>query len=368
MLVMMLAQFCNDFYLPALPNIAKYFEVSHNWVQWSVAIFFLSYAVSQLIWGALSDYYGRRPVILVGLLFAFVGSVLCYYALSIQWLLLGRFVQGFGMGAMIGRALICDLFSGKALAKMLSLLSMINISGVAFAPAVGGYIVHFYHWQRIFLVLAVSCIVVFILAMFSLDETLAKSVKFKFKDLVSIVRDEAFIKMSLIGSLLSGALFAMLTAAPFLCRVKLGMSAENFGWALFINAMAYVLGAWWNRRLLARFDMQSIATWSCGFSLVVLFLAVTLWVFDGLSLLALLPFLLITFLFGFMFPNVMAKAVGHIKESVGLASSLLTTISMGGAFVFSSWIAWLNENSQGELIMLLGITLVGAFILLVRKK
>lgn len=143
-----------DLYSVALPSIANYFKVEGSVVQLTISLNLVGFAVSGLIYGPLSDHYGRRPMMLIGMTIFTLASVMCYIADSIMLLILIRFIQGAGAGVagVVGYAAIRDMYSGSEYSRVISKLNMVVALSPGIAPVVGSYIIsHGYHWKFLFL-------------------------------------------------------------------------------------------------------------------------------------------------------------------------------------------------------------------------
>ncbi|MCP4473120.1 MAG: multidrug effflux MFS transporter [Gammaproteobacteria bacterium] len=150
-----IGQVAADLYLPSLPAISTSLAVSINSVQWSVSAYMWGFALSQLIYGPLSDGIGRKKPLLFGMSLALLGSIICLSAQSIDWLIIGRFTQGIGAGSgvILTRVIMRDIYSGSQLAKFGSYLSVAGVPIMAGAPLMGGIIEHILGWRANFVLL-----------------------------------------------------------------------------------------------------------------------------------------------------------------------------------------------------------------------
>ena len=154
-LFLILPQAATDIYLPSVHAISIYFAVHHNAVQLTISLYMLGLAVSQLVYGPLSDGIGRKTPLIIGLVISFVGCLLCLCAWRIEVLMLGRFIQGMGAGACscLFRVILNDVFQGNAMVKASSYIIMIFTITLPIMPVVGGYLQHHFFWQANFIVL-----------------------------------------------------------------------------------------------------------------------------------------------------------------------------------------------------------------------
>ncbi len=163
-----------DINLPAIPVTARDLGTSLTMAQLTVTVFFGGFAIGQLLWGSLSDRIGRKPGILIGTVLYEIATVGCALAPDIGTLLTLRVIQGIGAGAgaVLGRAIIRDLFQGAQMARILSLVMAAFILAPIVAPSIGAVILTFASWRWIFGFLAIYGAVVLVLAAVFLDETL----------------------------------------------------------------------------------------------------------------------------------------------------------------------------------------------------
>ena len=212
-----LGQFAIDIYTPSLPAISQQLGVSIQSVQWSVSIYVIGLALSMLVYGPVSEAFGRRKPLLFGLVLIIVGSVICAIADSISTLLVGRFVQGCGGGAaaVLWRAIMRDLFSGDELAKYCSYLSPLIVGIMAVAPILGGYFQHYISWRASFIFILLYAVVCLCLILYQYKETSqhhhVERLQFKFikKTFIQILSNRIFMGYSLSVFLTFGAFFLL---------------------------------------------------------------------------------------------------------------------------------------------------------------
>ena len=129
LLVSCVTGIASDLYAPSMPSISQELDVSIDRVQWSMAIYMLGVSLFQFFYGSLSDIFGRKPILLLGLSVFFVGSLICFFSSDIEWVIFGRFIQGSGAAACaaLWRAIFRDVFKSEELAKYGSYLSVIMV-------------------------------------------------------------------------------------------------------------------------------------------------------------------------------------------------------------------------------------------------
>jgi len=247
----MLGPFSIDAYLPAFPNIQADLRATPIEVQQTLTAYMLAFSGMVLWHGALSDAFGRRNVILCSLVVFIVGTFGCAASHSVHYLWVFRIMQGVsaGAGVVVGRAIIRDLYSDAAAARLLSLVTMIFTIAPAIAPILGGWIVAYSDWRTIFLALLGYTVLLFLYCYRRLPETLPLerrqpfNPRFLWTSYSTIFSSPLFHMKAGIVALNFAGLFVYITAAPVMLPVHLGLGPSQFGW-LFIPAVSGIfLGA-----------------------------------------------------------------------------------------------------------------------------
>ena len=241
----MLGPFSIDAYLPAFPHIRADLHATQLEVQQTLSIYMLAFAGMVLWHGALSDAFGRRNVILVSLVVFAIGTFGCAASHSVHYLWIFRIMQGVsaGAGVVVGRAIIRDLYSDAAAARLLSLVTMIFTIAPAIAPILGGLIVEYSDWRTIFLCLLGYTVALFIYCYRKLPESLPPerrqpfNPQFLWKSYSTIFSAPLFHMKAGIVAFNFAGLFIYITAAPVMLPVHLGLGPSQFGW-LFIPAVS----------------------------------------------------------------------------------------------------------------------------------
>ncbi len=248
-----------DLYSVALPSIANYFEVGGSVVQLTISLNLVGLAMSGLIYGPLSDHYGRRPVMLIGMTIFTLASIACYIADNIVLLILIRFIQGVGAGVagVVGYAAIRDMYSGSEYSRVVSKLNMIVALSPGIAPVVSSHIIsHGYHWKFLFFIISLAAIIMLIFIYFKLQETLninknktniTKIIIDVSKQYISTFRNYRFLGFSTIHGLTFMWLWAYIVNYPFIFE-SMGIEVRHFGYFISIIVIFYIIGTLINRR------------------------------------------------------------------------------------------------------------------------
>ena len=334
----MVGPFAIDSIFPAFRALAHDLQVADAAIQQTISIYLLGYAAMSLLHGALSDAFGRRPVILGGLALFLASSVGCALAVDLQQLLIFRFIQGLcaGVGLIVGRAVIRDVFDGDHAQRMMSMVSMIFSIAPAIAPIIGGYILSWSHWQGIFWFLAgLSLFMLVVVAVF-LPESHppAKRVAFHPVPLSAAYREmilhTGFRRLALAGTFLFGSLFLYIAAAPDYVMTHLRLDETQFGWFFVPTIAGMSIGAFVSGRLAGKASGMRMVQW--GFGICAASAALNL-VYAGTALRlelpwAVLPMSGLAFGIALVFPILTIALLDLYPHIRGTASSMQAFISL----------------------------------------
>jgi MFS transporter, DHA1 family, multidrug resistance protein len=367
-----------DMYLPALPDIAKELHTTPSLVQLSLTFFLIGLSLGQLLAGPLSDVYGRRKPLLIGLIIFFVASLLCAFSQSIWGLIILRLIQGIAgsAGIVISRAIVRDLYSGSELTKFFSLLALVNGVAPVLAPIVGAQLLRIAPWQGVFMVLSVIGLIMFLIVLFGLSETLPidsrslGGIKNTLTTFQKLFFDRSFIGYALSQGLVFAAMFAYISGSPFVLQNIYGASPQVFSLIFAINGIGIIISSQITGRL---------AGWISERKLFVVGLCIA---FIG-SITLLIMLLLNTSLYAILPPLFfVVSSVGVVStagfslamqnqgKSAGSASALLGVLSL----VFGAIVAplvGLGGNpaiSMGIVIAIASVSSILSYIFLVARR
>ena len=360
-----------DLYLPALPVITASFGAPMAQAQLTLTALLLAFGVSQLVWGPLSDRYGRRPVLLIGLsayVLAAIGSTL---APSMAALIVWRAVQGAAMGAavMCARAIVRDLYAPLQGARVMS-QGLTGLGLIAFLSApTGGLLTDLSHWRVALLALAVFGAVCLGLIAWRFEETLAHKNPNALQAATllatwkSILRHPTFLAFSALSAASYGGLFTFLAASSFVFMNVLTLSKTQYGALMALNSLAYIGGTFLCRYWLPRFGVRRSLKWAgvlslSGGTLMALpsLMGVqSVWAIMSAQLLFIIGH-------GIHQPCSQSGAVGPFPQAAGAASALNGFLMMLAAFAMGSW---LGSHMDGTVLPLtLGVWFWSALIAL----
>lgn len=241
--------FVTDMYLPTLPAMSEYFHTTSSMVQLGLTASMIGLAAGQLLFGPLSDKYGRRlPLIISMILFA-VATIGCIYSYTIMQFVGWRLIQGIaGAGGIISRSVAADKYSGRELAKMLALIGAINGVAPVAAPMGGGFLAGSVGWTGIFWCLFVLGIIL-LLGSIHFEESLPvedrkeKSWRSVFRSFIDVLRNSSYVCYTLQFGFAQGVLFANIASASFIMQQHYGFSPLMFSICFGINAIFIVISA-----------------------------------------------------------------------------------------------------------------------------
>lgn len=249
-----------DLYLPVLPELASHLGTSDTLAQATMSVCMIGLGLGQLVAGPLSDRYGRRIPLLIGIALFALLSVLCAFAPSIELLLAARLAQGLAgsAGLVVTMAIARDLFGGVELSRILSLLMTVGWVAPIVAPLAGGQLAHVMDWRGLFLVLAGIGAILFVLALVGVTETLPHAARHSgglretMRHLGVIRRDSLFLVVLVISACEGAAFFSYLSMSSFVLQDEFGVSVQEFSLIFAANSVAAVIGAQINRALVGR--------------------------------------------------------------------------------------------------------------------
>ena len=241
----MLGALSIDAYLPALPTIARDYATSLPAVQQTLTVYLFAFGSMTLFYGTLSDSFGRRPVILVSLVFYFASSFGAAYAPTLGWLLFFRLLQGLsvGAGSVVGRAIVGDLFSGAEAQRIMSYISVVFGAAPALAPIIGGWVLSFWGWRSIFHLIALFTFVLLLACLRWLPESLAVKNRHAFHfnvivgHYIEVGAHARFLARTVATALSFVGIMIYVASAPVYLMDILHQSVKAFGW-LFVTFIA----------------------------------------------------------------------------------------------------------------------------------
>ena len=332
-----------DMYLPAFPALSAELDASESATQLTLTGMLAGLAFGQLVIGPLSDAFGRKRPLVIGLLTHAVASVLAAAAPSIYLLASVRVLQGFAGAAIsvVAMAIVRDLFSGYAVARLMSRLMLVIGLAPILAPSIGGVILEWTSWRGIFGVLATAAVLLTFVAVLGLRETLPverrrePNLRATLSTYRSLLRDTSFLALIFIGGFMMSAMFAYVAGSSFVLQDGYGLDELAFGLVFGANAAGLTISSQVNPMLIRRFGVLNVLT---GAMLVGVVAASAL-VVAGLTgagglFGVLVPLGVVVASVGLSLPNTPALALTRHGEAAGTAAAMLGAVQFGiGALV-----------------------------------
>lgn len=364
--------FAIDMYLPALPSIGKDLAAENSVVQLSLLFFFIPFAVFQLLYGPLSDMWGRKAPLYLGIGLFAVASVGAATASDIETLIVFRFLQGIGgaAGMVVPRAIVRDMHTGVQAARLMSLLMLVFSISPILAPLTGSAVIAFYGWRGVFWAVTIAAIIGLVLLSTQLSETRTKAHRSEsgLRSAMAAYRlllgDRNFLTLTFIGGLGISGFLVYLANSPFVLIDHYGLTPTEYSFAFSINAVSFFAVSQMTGWLGERFGLvrvMRVAVSAFAFTMAALVVVMSLGL-DQLPVMAAFLFVGYGFL-GLVIPTTAVLALEDHGEIAGTASALMGTLQFVTAAV-AMVIAGLFFNGTA-LPMAAGIALcaVAAFLL-----
>ncbi|MER5398679.1 multidrug effflux MFS transporter [Streptomyces sp. NPDC002599] len=372
-----------DMYLPSLPEVTGSLHAPAATVQLTLTACLAGMALGQLVVGPMSDRWGRRRPLLGGLAVYVLATALCALAPGIGLLVAFRLVQGLAgaAGIVIARAIVRDLYDGVAMARFFSTLMLISGVAPVVAPLIGGQILRFTDWRGVFVVLTAVGIALTVLVWARLPETLAPAdrhgggVGEALRAMRRLLADRVFTGYMLAGGFTFAALFAYISASPFVIQDLYGASPQTFSLLFGVNSVGLVIAGQINGKLLVgRVALEKVL--ATGLALVVLAATALLLMSTGafgrvgLAPVAAALFVLMSAM-GLALPNTQTLALMRVRHTAGSASALLGTSSFLVGAVASPLVGVAGEHTAVPMAvvqLVAALVAVGCFVGLCRPR
>lgn len=360
-----------DMYLPAMPTIEKDFLTTASNAQLTLSSFTIGFAVGPLLYGPLSDRFGRRPLLLFGIAFYVFAGLMCAVTESISALITLRFFQALGgaAGLVLTRAIVRDLWSGTESARILSLSLLIVSLSALIAPFIGGYLLKFFGWRSIFWLLSGYGVLTLALAWFALPETLpqARRQVTSFWQIIPqyfvVFRHRRAMGYMLCGGFSFAGMFAQLSGTPFVYIEVFGVAPEHYGFIFAVNIIAIMCGSWLNSQLVGRFGVRPMLQFGLAIALIGgTILAFCAWSgLGGLYGIA-IPIALYMFPHNLVNANAASASLEYFPDIAGTASAVLGLIRFGTGASVGALVGLLYDGSALPMSFVLAGCGVGAIL------
>ncbi len=370
-----------DALLPAIPQIGNAFGVTNpNDNQMLITMIFLGLGFGQLIFGPLSDSFGRKPIVYVGFLVFTIASIICVTTKSFEMMILGRILQGIGLSSprTLSIAIVRDSYSGDYMAKILSIVVMVFILVPVIAPTLGQFLINFYNWESIFYVNLIYGLLVILWFWKRQPETLEKEKRIKFTSHQFIDGAKEFVKhkdavaFTLISGFVTGSFMVYLSTSQQIFQEQYNMAdmfpyifaslAISIGFATYLNSIFVVKYGMWR--------ISYIAT--IAYAIISILYVLLFWSGDNPSIGVLLGFFALQFFaVGFIFGNIRALAMQPLGHIAGIGAAINGFVSTVMAVPIANYIGSFVNHSVLPLFIgfsIFGILSLLTFVILKRKN
>ncbi len=364
-----------DALLPALGVISKDLGITNqNHAQYLIGFIFIGMSAGELISGPLSDAIGRKKILYIGISLFLAGNIICFFADSLQSLLVGRLIQGIGVAGpyVAAVSIVRDRYSGRSMAKIMSLVMMIFIMVPAIAPTLGQAVMHFFSWREIFIMYMIYSVTIMIWIFLRLEETLPESLRIplSLKNIASGIREIAGNKTTrnytICMGLCFGSFLGYLNSSQQIFQIQFG-AGELF--AMYFGILALVLGAasLTNSRFVEKLGMRQIClkSYSCIVAASAIFLAVNLYMEVSLWMFMTYAVFLF-FCFGLLFGNLNSIAMEPMGHIAGIAAAITGSVSSIISMLIGAYIGQLYDNTLIPIVS--GFIIFGSLAILIIKN
>ncbi|WP_321345602.1 multidrug effflux MFS transporter [uncultured Draconibacterium sp.] len=358
-----------DIYLPAMPQMQLDLQGD---IELTVTGFLIGFAIAQIIWGPISDRYGRKMPLVIGLILFIIGSVGCALSETIGQILVARVVQALGacVGPMLSRAMVRDMLDSKKAAEMLSTLMILMALAPIFGPLIGGQMLKFTSWQSIFWLLTIIGAVMLI-SLKKLPETLPEqnrqstSLLNAFKKYGVLLRNRRFMAYTLCVSFFYVGVYAFVAGSPEIYITYFGVDPQHYGWLFALNVFGIVSLSFANRILVRKFSLDLLLRVATAIAMVAgLVLVVLVKLQIGGIYGVVVPVFFFFSMNGIIAATTTAAALDKVPEMAGAAAALLGSLQYGSG-ILSTLLLTLFGDNQGSpwtmswIIALFGVASAG---------
>ncbi len=363
--LMAVTSLSTDIYLPAMPVMA---QDLHGDAELTITGFLIGFCIAQLIWGPLSDHFGRRKPLFIGMALFIIGSVGCALSTDISQIVFWRVFQALGActGPMLARAMIRDLFSRTRAAQMLSTLMIIMAIAPIAGPLLGGQMIKVTSWHSIFWLLGIIGSLM-LLSLVWLPETLPEEKRVKasltgaFRNYRALLANTKFMRFTLCLMFYYVAAYAFITGSPFVYITYFGVEPQHYGWLFALNIVGLMGMSVINRRLVHRYSLEAllkVATSVAALAALLLVLAAKLDI-GGLILIVAAVFVFFS-MNGIIAATSTAAALDSVPNVAGSASALMGSLQYGSGIISSLLLALLSDGTPWTMAWIIGLFTVGS--------
>lgn len=369
-----------DALLPALPQIGHALGVTNpNDNQLLITMIFLGLGFGQLIFGPLSDSFGRKPIVYIGFIVFIIASIVCVSTKSFEVMIIGRVFQGIGLSSprSLSISMVRDEFSGDYMAKILSIVVMFFILVPVIAPTLGVFLLNFFNWESIFYVNLIFGVLIMLWFWLRQPETLTKDKRIKFTSHLFIDGAKEFFKykeavaFTLVSGFITGSFMVYLSTSQQIFQEQYNL-ADMFPYIFASLAISVGLATFLNSRLVVKYGMMRIAYLAAiAYAAISVLYVILFWSGQNPSIYILLSFFALQFFaVGFLFGNLRALAMQPLGHIAGIGAAINGFVSTVMAVPIANYIGRFVKTSVLPLFIgfsVFGVLSLLVFIILKRK-
>lgn len=352
-----------DMYLPAMPSIAREFGVNAGAIQITLTAYTAGFAIGQLLHGPLSDSFGRKPVLLLGMLFFAIAAAIIAMSVSIEALIWGRAAQGFAGAAavVVIQAIVRDMFAKEDFARTMSFIILVMTIAPLLAPLVGGYLAVWFGWRSIFWLLALIAFAVIIASSLAIPETLKTENKQSFSLRASIRHFYTlFTTPQAFGLIFTGAfsfagMFAFLTAGSFIYIELYAVEVANVGYLFALNILLMMLMTTFNGKYVKKLGSHYLLRLGLTIQLAASLLLVLAQLLDLGLWGVVIPVMLFVSTISTVGSNSMALLLNEYPEMAGTVSSLAGSLKFGTGALVAAAVSLLPSGSAWSMVLMMAL-------------
>ncbi len=362
-----------DLYAPSLPYLTDFFGTTPELMKLTISLNLLIFGIAQLIYGPISDRFGRRPVFLGSIALFSVASIACGFAQSIDQLLVARMLQGLfaAAEAVICLAVFKDLFTEKEQVKGFAIYGMTIALAPAIAPILGGYIHVLLGWEyNFFLTAGVGVLTAILIYLLLPESTIPDPHALKLKSILhnyrSVLSNKIFITYGALSGVALGLIYAFVTGAPFILISYFGVEIQHFGYYQAVIVVAFFLGSLLATRLIDHWPSLRVLTLGMIIMVIGAMLVVGFVFIGRLSPDTLVfGYLFIAFGIGPIFSVAPSKAMSAVEKSAGSAASVFGFLEIGLSGVIAAMVSVFHDDTPDPFGVVIGLTAVAGIFLCV---
>lgn len=350
-----------DIHLSSLPEMMAVMDASQQYVQSSISIFLFGTGVGSLLYGPMSDKYGRKPIILIGIAVAIVGNVWAVFSSNILAFLVARFIQGLGSGASLAlsRIVLSDIVQGERYAIASSYMTLFTGLSFVLGPLLGSVVQSWFGWRANFIVMSILLTLIFVIYARCRETNVHKNRSITIVEVFAgyrvVLADTTFLFSTVMAGIGMTCFVMYTSSSPFVIQQQYGFSATDYAWVTALVGTGLIISRLLLPRLIERFGMISmmfvgfVIPIICGSALLIL---------SELGYMSAWGFLLsvsgVSFSYSFIVLCASAIAMSRFPSRRGAAGALYCCSQMALAFGVNSVVSSISN----DVIMLLGISYV----------